>query len=90
MTWRRVKRWLRGRKQKWTARLYVICGLLVELKFQLDGAGVDASHFLPEKYGPGTRMWPWVLIGTGLLFEGLRWLRDRELQEPQASTDKAG
>jgi hypothetical protein len=66
----RLRAWFRGRKTIWVARAYVLAGMLLSLEGPIQGNLPSVQYYLPWKY------WPLALMGTGILFECLRWVTD--------------
>lgn len=63
----RARGWLKGRKTLWVSRCYVLAGILISPEVH------DAvTTNLPGLQWINPKMWPLVLIGTGILFELLR------------------
>lgn len=66
-----LKSFAQGRKTIWIARFYTFAGIAVLVKDAVDAQGIDLSKYLPPEL-TGASWWPWFMVATGLLFEGLR------------------
>lgn len=72
--WHKLVAWFEGRKTIFTARLYTVAGLIMAVKDTLDAYNIDFSPYLPVSIGTTSPYWPFVLVGTGVTFELLRWV----------------
>lgn len=84
---RAVALWFDGRKTIYFARLYTVAGFMLAAKDALDAYGIDVSHYMPQWLTMSPE-WPFVLMGTGMLFEGLRWVSRNPVVYLQSEQDK--